>query len=189
MVPSILSHYYARERGPFRSLSDLPHEEAESVLEAIRQRGDGFASQRRPDYLVIRRDLEALIRQRFIDKGGRPIRSTPRYMILGQCDWVRDWYLEGCSLTVPLARFDPRVVSFTYGDSFPAMRHNDGKPHRGQVSRRTALARRAVRPPPAPCRNDRPRPVHRSPGLGRRTAWRVAGLASSAWCAGPRAAM
>ncbi|MBL8591039.1 MAG: hypothetical protein JNK01_00045, partial [Devosia sp.] len=83
MVPSILSHYYARERGPFRSLSDLPHEEAESVLEAIRQRGDGFASQRRPDYLVIRRDLEALIRQRFIDKGGRPIRSTPRYMILG----------------------------------------------------------------------------------------------------------
>ncbi|CAN7254791.1 hypothetical protein LJR016_001014 [Devosia sp. LjRoot16] len=133
MVPSILSHYYARERGPFRSLSDLPHAEAESVLEAIRQRGDGFASQRRPDYLVIRRELEALVRQRFIDKGGRPVRSTPRYMILGQCDWVRDWYLEGCSLAVPLARFDPRIVSFTYGDSFPAMRHNDGKPHRGQV--------------------------------------------------------
>ncbi len=139
MVPSILFHYYARQRGPFRSLSDLPHAEAERVLEAIRQRGDGFASQRRPDYLGIRHELEALVRQRFIDKGGRPTRNTPRYMILGACDWVRDWYPEGRALEVPLARFDPRIVSFTYGDSFPAMRHNDGKPHRGQVFTRDEL--------------------------------------------------
>ena len=133
MVPDILSHYYARKRGPFRSLSDLPHEAAEDVLEAIRQRGDGFASQRKPDYLVVRRQLEDLVRQRFIDKGGRPTRATPRYMILGQCDWVRDWYRDGDVLSVPLARFTQHSVSFTYGDSFPAMRHDDGKPHRKQV--------------------------------------------------------
>jgi hypothetical protein len=133
MLPEVLSHYYARERGPFRSLSDLPHADAESVLDGIRQRGDGFASQRKPDYLAIRRELEALVRQRFVDKGGRPVRATPRYMILGQCDWVREWYRDGAALSVPLARFAAHSVSFTYGDSFPAMRHDDGKPHRKQV--------------------------------------------------------
>lgn len=133
MVPEFLYHYYACEQGPFRSLSDLPHDEAETVLAAIRQRGDGFASARQADYLSIRRELESLIRQRFIEKGGRPKRGTPRYMVLGRCDWVQDWYPRGCSLRAPLEHFDARIVSFTYGDSFPAMRHTDGKPHRKQV--------------------------------------------------------
>lgn len=133
MLPKFLYHYYAREQGPFKSLSDLSHEDAESLLGSIRQRGGSFASLRQPDYLAIRRELESLIRQRFVEKGGRPKRDTPRYMILGQCDWVRDWYREGCSLRIPLGRFDQRTVSFTYGDSFPAMRHDDGKPHRKQV--------------------------------------------------------
>jgi hypothetical protein len=34
---------------------------------------------------------------------------------------------------IPLAYLHPPTVSFTYGDSFPAMRFQDGKPYRGQV--------------------------------------------------------
>jgi hypothetical protein len=39
----------------------------------------------------------------------------------------------GCGLRIPLAVFSAEIVSFTYGDTFPALRHQDGKPYRGQV--------------------------------------------------------
>jgi hypothetical protein len=133
MIPNTLYHYYEQSRGPFRSLSDLPLEEAEAILSAIRQRGEGFASQRKLDYLGIRRELEDYVRARFIEKGGQPVRLRPHYMILGKCDWLKSWYKEGCELCIPLSQFDPCHVSFTYGDTFPAMRYADGKPYRRQV--------------------------------------------------------
>lgn len=133
MVPDFLCHYYPCAETPFRSLSDLPAQEAEAVLEAIRQRSEGFASQRSADYLTIRRELERLVHTRFIEKGGQPQRDHPHYMILGACDWLKSWYAQGCELRIPLAAFNPLHVSFTYGDTFPAMRYSDDKPYRKQV--------------------------------------------------------
>jgi hypothetical protein len=34
---------------------------------------------------------------------------------------------------MPLTWFRPETLSFTYGDTFPAMRLQDGKPFRGRV--------------------------------------------------------
>jgi hypothetical protein len=133
MIPAHLYHYYECSRGPFRNLSDLPPDEAESVLAELRRRGEGFASQRKADYLAIRGELEAFVRACFAEKGGEPVRTTPHYLILGRCDWVKSWYRQGCELCIPLHRFQPEHVSFTYGDTFPAMRYNDGKPYRRQV--------------------------------------------------------
>jgi hypothetical protein len=133
MLPDFLTHYYERRLGPFRSLSDLPPEEAESVLEGIRRRGDVFASRRSPEYVQIRFELEERIRSLFIAKGGLPQRERPLYFILGTCDWCRTWYLEPAEARLPLRLLDPAQVSFTYGDSFPALRFQDGKPYRGKV--------------------------------------------------------
>jgi len=133
MVPDTLCHYYELSRGPFRNLSDLPLDEAEAVLAALRRQHDGFASQRSADYLTIRRELESRVRERFIAKGGRPLRECPHSLTLGACDWVKSWYAFGCELRIPLAQFSAEQVSFTYGDLFPAMRYGDGKPYRRQV--------------------------------------------------------
>ena len=132
-VPTFLSHYFEAASGPFRSLSDLSIEEAEAVQEQIRREGSRFASQRKADYLTIRRELEDRIRALFIAKGGCPRRARPHYLILGDCPWLLSWYTSGCEARLPLADFSPATVSFTYGDSFPAMRYQDGKPYRGQV--------------------------------------------------------
>jgi len=131
--PDFLCHYYEAAKGPFRSLSDLSVEEAEEILERIRREGLIFASKRPADYLTIRRELEARIRALFIQKGGRPRRATPYSMCLGACAWLLEWYQDGREIRVPLAAFDSLTVSFTYGDCFPAMRYQDGKPYRGQV--------------------------------------------------------
>jgi hypothetical protein len=131
--PDFVCHYYDASTGPFLNLSDLPLEEAERVLDRIRRVGAGFASKRSLDYLRIRRGLEDEVRTLFVEKGGKPRRERPHYMILGSCPWIKGWYREGRELRIPLARFRPELVSFTYGDTFPAMRFRDGRPYRGQV--------------------------------------------------------
>jgi hypothetical protein len=65
--------------------------------------------------------------------GGGPGGAGPHYLILGANPWLLGWYREGCELRLPLRDFDPATVSFTYGDTFPAMRYNDGLATRGQV--------------------------------------------------------
>jgi len=131
--PDFLCHYYDASIGPFLNLSDLSLEYAERSLARIRRACAGFASKRSLDYLRISRELEDRVRRLFVEKGGEPCRGRPHYMILGSCPWVKGWYRDGRELTIPLVRFHPEIVSFTYGDTFPAMRFRDGRPYRGQV--------------------------------------------------------
>lgn len=128
-----LYHYYDQSTGPFRNLSDLAPEAAESVLGDIRRQNKGFASRRSADYLEIRRGLEERARALFIAKGGRPVRQQPHYMTFGSCPWLLDWYPQGTAIAIPVTAFSPDRISFTYGDLFPAMRYLDGKPYREQV--------------------------------------------------------
>ena len=133
VCPEIIVHYYEASQAPFRSLSDLSLEGAEGILQRIRQEGIVFASKRNLDYMSIRKSLEERIRQLFIEKGGKPKRLRPHYFILGRCDWVKRWYFEGREVQILLKTISPHVISFTYGDSFPAMRYQDGRPYRGRV--------------------------------------------------------
>ncbi|GIP36927.1 hypothetical protein J31TS4_02070 [Paenibacillus sp. J31TS4] len=132
-LPQFLTHYYKRTVGPFRHLTEHSTEEAELLLQRLRDSGTGFAAKRSPNYLAIRLGLEARMREQFQSKGGLPSRSAPYYLVLGDCDWLLDWYPNAAKLVVPLAAIPPMQISFTYGDSFPAMRVQDGKPYRGQV--------------------------------------------------------
>mgnify|MGYP000863908596 CR=1 FL=1 len=133
VVPNFLCHYYEAELGPFLNLSDLPIREAEEIQERIRREGRVFASKRSPDYLKIRRELEDRVRRMFIEKGGKPQRERPHYLVVGECPWLLTWYKCGQELRVPIDLFSGDIVSFTYGDLFPTMRYLDGKPYRCQV--------------------------------------------------------
>ncbi len=133
LVPNVLSHYYEKANGPFRNLSDLPREQAEQIMATIRATGSTFASKRTTNYLAIREELEVRVRRLFIEKGGHPKRLRPHSMILGQSAWLKNWYQNRQEICIPLAKFAPDSISFTYGDLFPAMRYQDGKSYRGQV--------------------------------------------------------
>ncbi|WP_127585574.1 hypothetical protein [Paenibacillus koleovorans] len=126
-------HYFEASEGPFRSLTELPEKDAESVLRRLRERGKSFASQRAADYLTIRRELEQRVRGEFQAKGGRPVTRVPVSMTLGPCPWIQSWYESGQFVRIPLSDLQPSAISFTYGDLFPTMRLQDGKPYRAQV--------------------------------------------------------
>jgi hypothetical protein len=117
----------------------LPLEQAEQVMDEIRRNGNRFASQRSSDYLKKRFEVENQIRKLFEEKGGQPRLVRPHYMILGSCPWVKAWYVDGRELQIKLDSFPIDCLSFTYGDSFPAMNYKDGKPYRGQVYNRNEL--------------------------------------------------
>jgi hypothetical protein len=144
-LPPYLCHYFETRIGPFVNLSDLPLEKSERILNLIRRKGTTFASQRAQDYLQVRRQLEDTIRAAFIAKGGQPIRTRPHYMVLGSCPWLLDWYEQGCELSITLDRFRAGTLSFTYGDTFPAIRCQDGKPYRQQVYTLAELPELVVR--------------------------------------------
>ena len=128
-----LYHYYERARGPFKNLSSLSLEDGEEVLQQLKLDNGIFASQRSDDYLKIRKELENTARKLFIDKGGRPKQHYPHYMTLGECNWIRGWYRDGCELRIDLEEFSSETISFTYGDLFPTMRYKDSRAYRGQV--------------------------------------------------------
>ena len=172
-VPDVLTHYYDAARGPFRSLTALPPDDANRLQAQIVAEARGFASQRTPDYLAVRRELEQRIRRLFVAKGGCPEQDTPHYFIVGTCDWMLTWYERPACLGVPLASVDPAVVSLTYGDSFPAMRYPDGKPWRGQVYTLGAARPHSAVRAAADLECGRvvwPGPLHRGAGVGDATA-------------------
>jgi hypothetical protein len=133
IMPDFLTHYYENSAGPFSNLSMLSLEQAEQILEEIRRNGNRFASQRSSDYMQRRLELEDKIRKLFEAKGGKPKLTRPHYMILGTCPWLKEWYVDGQELQIKLVLIPECCVSFTYGDSFPAMNYRDGKAYRGQV--------------------------------------------------------
>lgn len=128
-----LYHYYDKSTGPFRNLSDLEPDAAKQLLADMKQDGKWFAGQRSLDYMAIRHELECKARQKFLAKGGKPVRLHPHYMTVGRCPWLLSWYPNGRELRIPIEGFDPLTVSFTYGDLFPTMRYQDSKPYRQQV--------------------------------------------------------
>jgi hypothetical protein len=132
-MPDFLTHYYENSTGPFSNLSMLPWEQAKQILEEIRSNRNRFASQCSSDYLEIRLELEIKIRKLFEEKGGKPKLARPHYMILGTCPWLKGWYVDRQELQIKLASIREDSLSFTYGDSFPAIHYRDGKPYREQV--------------------------------------------------------
>ncbi|SYX83302.1 hypothetical protein [Paenibacillus alvei] len=136
---NLLCHYYEVARGPFHNLSALSIEEADSILSELRENGRGFASKRSEDYMQIRRQLEKQARMMFVEQGGNPRTLYPHYMTLGQSHWLLEWYEEGRELQIYIDDFDASTISFTYGDLFPTMRVEDGKPYRKKVYTRDTI--------------------------------------------------
>ena len=131
-----LYHYFEREKGPFRSISDLSDEDGEKVLEQIRKdKPDVFLAKRPSDYLQKRRRFEAILRNEFIKIGGRPERDTPHYMVVEEVPFFEKWYEHTASIIIDTDELDTSMLSFTYGDSHPTFSGNvkDGKEYRNRL--------------------------------------------------------
>jgi hypothetical protein len=119
-----LIHFYRCGTEPFRTLSMLPEENAIEIMQGLYVEGAVFWERFKDpaQYLQMRKQIEAHVRQAFIAKGGAPRESYPIYMVLGRSKWLRN-DLDATTLSttaqveVPISLFHESEVSFTYPDS------------------------------------------------------------------------
>ena len=130
-----LYHYFENQRGPFLTTSDLSHSAAVDVLSEIQKTNPNLVHPDMNWFLTRRRELESRVREQFIQKGGKPIRQVPHHMTVENCDYMKTWYLEPCSVKIHISEFDINTISFTYGDMFPVFnpRLDNGEEYRNQV--------------------------------------------------------
>lgn len=131
-----LYHYYDKRSGPFKSLTGVNSEEADSIIRKIKkERPDSFCAKRDDSYVEKRRRCEEILKTEFRAKGGIIEIASPHYMVLGFSPWLSTWYEQSEYISIPVEKFDVRNISFTYGDSMPTFsdRVNDGKEYRKKV--------------------------------------------------------
>lgn len=112
-----LYHYFERDFYPFMTLTALPIEEARQILVAQKAVGN-IGNPDIEGFLKTRYNRDKLLRDAFIKHGGRPQRTAPVYMMLGEHRQWESAYENPAAIKIPLKEFDPLTVSFTYGDSF-----------------------------------------------------------------------
>ena len=116
----ILSHYYEKGRIPFLTLTDLTDDEAVKIHARYESSENNFAMRNHDGkYISHRRMVENKLYSKFVEKGGKPKRRTPHYMILEEYEGSKRWFNDTCVVKIPLDHFNKSAVSFTYGDSFP----------------------------------------------------------------------
>ena len=78
---------------------------------------------------------ENLIRDLFVQKGGKIERKAPHYMVVEHSPWLSTWYENSAFIKIPIEEFDSKTLSFTYGDSHPTFspRVKDGKEYRKKL--------------------------------------------------------
>ena len=116
-----LYHYYDSKVGPFVNLSDVPIDEANAVLDKIKElKPNSQSAKRDPEYMNRRLMYEEILRREFSKKGGIIQRKSPHYLVVEHSPWLlNEWFENSAYIKIPISEFDLRTVSFTYGDSHP----------------------------------------------------------------------
>jgi hypothetical protein len=121
---SYLIHYYRKGSEPFQSLSSLSDSDAIALMSSLYVQGAIFWERfKQPiEYLRVRREIENIMYQEFISKGGSPQLHYPIYTVLGRSKWTLEVADESTLETtaekeVPLSIFNESDISFTYPDS------------------------------------------------------------------------
>lgn len=118
------------------NLSDIPMDEAKTVLNTIKDTKPNVQSAKRhPEYMEDRHYYEEILRTEFTKKGGIITRKSPHYMVVEHSPWLSTWFENTSYIKIPIEEFDLKTVSFTYGDSHPTFspRITDGKEYRKKL--------------------------------------------------------
>jgi hypothetical protein len=119
MIPSVLTHYYEAERGPFKNVCDLSEEELDDLIAA--EKGAKTAFNRfalGKDFFKIRRAADDLLIEKYVEKFGFRPGCRPFYAVLGEFDRTLSMYRDGRTIRLNVYEFSREEVTFMYPDHF-----------------------------------------------------------------------
>jgi len=130
-----LYHYYEKDSPPFRSISALRFDEAEKVLIAKREKNENLVHPDIKWFLEWRYSMDKVIRDKFIEIGGKPVRTAPVFFSLGENKGISTWFEDADLIKIPVKGLDLDTISFTYGDTLTVFnpKLNTGEDYWGRV--------------------------------------------------------
>lgn len=127
--------YFYNIRDPFLKITNIQSDNVQEYLKLIKDNSLAVRTYN-TEYINNRLLSEKIMREKFIEKGGKPVLEHPHYFVLENCDY---WFYQEknnvASLAINSNMFPKDIVSFTYGDSVPTFipQYNDGKEYRNKV--------------------------------------------------------
>jgi len=97
-----LYHYYEKDRPPFRSISALPFDEAKKILNAQREINENLVHPNIKWFLERRYEADKIIREKFIEIGGKPVQTAPIYFSLGANKGISTWFENPTLIKIPI---------------------------------------------------------------------------------------
>ena len=122
-----ISHYFYPGTDPWKNIMSLPEKEAFRVAAELADKYPDTTSFGRfadfVNYYPNRKRADEYVREAFIMLGGKPRLMHPYSFVLGECEYLRDWFDTNDKLVIDLSDVPDDQVSFTLGDSCALLIH------------------------------------------------------------------
>lgn len=116
-LPTVITHYYEEEYGPFLNLCDLGREEILALTEKEKHAATAFNRfAMGEEFLEWRRAADDLLIRAYTEKFGFAPAGRPFYALLGVFDKTLTMFRDGRKITMEAADFSEHELTFMYPD-------------------------------------------------------------------------
>lgn len=116
-IPTFITHYFERDRGPFLNICDLPNDELKNLVANERESETAFNRfALGPDFIEWRLAADDLLIRAYHDKFGFLPIGRPYFAVLGEFDKTLTMFRQGDRIVLNLADFEDHEVTFMYPD-------------------------------------------------------------------------
>ena len=127
--PILITHYFYPGTDPWKNIMNLPEKEAFRVAAELADKHPDTTSFGRfadfVNYYPNRKRADEYVREEFIKLGGRPKLMHPYSFVLGECEYLKDWFDANDKLVLNLSDIPDDQISFTLGDSCALLIHGE----------------------------------------------------------------
>lgn len=116
-LPTFITHYFEKDRGPFLNICDLPDDGLRRL--AADEKDSETAFNRfalGPDFMKWRLAADNLLIGAYHEKFGFPPIGRPYFAVLGEFDKTLTMFRQGSRIVLNLSDFEDHEVTFMYPD-------------------------------------------------------------------------
>ncbi|CAN5908893.1 hypothetical protein BH11VER1_BH11VER1_09210 [soil metagenome] len=116
-LPTFVTHYYEKDRGPFLNICDLDDAQVRDLVDSEKQAVTAFNRFAiGPEFISWRRCADDLLVRAYTEKFGFAPHARPYFATLGSFDKTLTMFREGSKATLEISEFDDHELTFMYPD-------------------------------------------------------------------------
>lgn len=117
MLPSFITHYFERDRGPFLNVCDISDAQLDSIIETECNASTAFNRfAMGAEFFEFRCAADDLLIESYRNKFNREPEGRPFYGVLGEFDKTLGMYREGQKIRLSVSDFEADQITFMYPD-------------------------------------------------------------------------